>query len=493
MSGSRLGYLMKMLDISGKELSQALKIDTTTISKWRNDQRRLTYHSRYTRDLARYFLKKDAESQAAPGRIAGFLKNYIPGLNCDSENQMVDALSLWLTQISAAPPDEANRNAARPIRNGYTAPAAIYTGAAGVEEAIARFLEYTLTFPPGREVLFADYRDIDFAAERVDAGRMARLFIGAAQHGHTVRIIDCATDIFRPYLAVYRWLPMYLSENVEVWRHQDFTRREVRMSTFVLPGEMILNCYAIDSLPGAHHSMLFQDRQTVDFMEASVRGILSNSKKMIETVESADVLSMLRVLDENLKSMQLTFMLNPVPTFRNMPPDLLREILRENAVDGETARVCLEANRQTRAIRDRCRYLQIYDLDALEARVLADTIVDYDLSAICREQIVVSKACFKKHLEFLLGIRNTENYSMVLASFRELDLIAPTVSIIAQDDSLVVAWDAGRYPRRMYCRDLVMVNGFYAYLEQTWKSIPPICKSDAWREKQFRRMIQMLG
>ncbi|MFZ5974107.1 MAG: hypothetical protein ACOYU3_01690 [Bacillota bacterium] len=490
---NRLGYLMEMLDISGKELAQALTVDATTVSKWKNNQRKLTYKSKYTRKIAGYFLNSAMQSKR--GKITALLTAYMPELNIGSEHQLVDALCLWLTEKGTEPPvmvgsTSVNRFAPE---NGYVANVRVYTGYKGIMEALATFWEYTLTLPYGQEILLADYRDINFdEQDPSDIVRMMKFFIDAAEYGHTIKIIDCATDVFRPYVAIFRWLPMYLSENVQVWRYQDFMKRETRMSTFVLPGEIVLSSFAVDTLPGVHHSMIFHDRDTVRFMEDSVRAILANSKKMIETIKAADVLRMLEILDGHLKSRQLTYMLNPVPTFRNMPIRLLREILEENGVEEGIISICLEANRRTRAVRDRCRYIQIYDLDAMEARVHSDFIVDYDLSAICGKRITVPKACYKRHLEYLLGIKSSENYSMTMTSFSALGLLSTTISIIVQDDSLVVAWDPERYPRRMYCMDLQVINGFYTYIEDLWKAIPPICKDDGWKCKQLNRMIQML-
>ena len=490
---SRLGYLMRLLEISGRELANELVIDITNISKWKNNQRKLTYKSKYSRQIAEYFLQSPLQNKRA--KIIELLKLSMPDLNTDSSQQLIEALRIWLTEQESGESDILKLqplNSQNPV-NGYLTQSIIYSGYLGIEEALVEFWKYTLRVPPGQEILLADYRDINFNIEdQARIERIMKLFINAAKYGHTIKIIDCATDEARPYLAIFRWLPMYLSENVEVWSFHDYYKRETRMSTFVLPNEIVLNSLAIDSYPDEHQNMIFQDKATVGFWEKSVRATLKKSQKMIETIRTSDVLNMVEILDRYLKSRQLTYMLNPVPTFRNMSVELLASILRDNQVEEEIMNICLEANRKIRAIRERCQYLQIYDLDAIEAAVHKERLIDYDLSAICGKEILVSKKHLRRHLEHLLNIENTKNYSITLTSFSALGLITTQISMIVQDDSLVVAWNPEKYSRRMYCREIVVVNGFYTYLDDLWKAIPPVCKNKEWTDKQFQRLIQML-
>lgn len=490
---SRLGYLMKRLEVTGKELSTQLSIDMTTISKWKNNQRKLTYKSESTRKIADYLMKNEPRNKQ--GEIAKLLAAYLPGLNTDSEQQTVDALCLWLSDndepVFEQLRPQLQKNDAQ--TDAYMAQVKMFTGRNGVSEAIAEFLTYALQVPPDREILMTDFRDMDFEQDDAEnVHKFMKLFIDAAQYGHTIRIIDCATDVYRSYKAVLRWLPLYLSENVEIWRYPEYFDRETRTTTFVMPGEIALNTAAVLSEPVVKHGMLYADKPTVDFMSQSARSALEKSKRMIETVDTSDTLHMLNILDENLKSRQLTYMLNPMPTYRNMNEALLRRVLKDNDVDDETTRICMETSERTRAIRARCQYRQIYDLDKIEACVNGGAMPDYDLSAICKKPVQIGREHLKAYLQYLKSISNTDGYSITLTPFSQLELLSADVSFIVQDDSLVVAWDAQQFSRRMHCRELVLVSGFYRYMEDMWKVIPPLCKSEEWRNKQFDRMIGML-
>jgi len=55
---SNFGYLMDLLNISAKELSQVIHIDQTSISRWRTGVRKLSVDAPYFEEIVRYLLEK---------------------------------------------------------------------------------------------------------------------------------------------------------------------------------------------------------------------------------------------------------------------------------------------------------------------------------------------------------------------------------------------------------------------------------------------------
>ena len=94
------------------------------------------------------------------------------------------------------------------------------------------------------------------------------------------------------------------------------------------------------------------------------------------------ILPFLDVIDLHIKSSRLLYMINRLPTFRNMSTELLCDVLRDNDVTGELFEVCLSAGRKSKLIRERCECRHIYDLDAIESALEKPWIIDYDLSAV---------------------------------------------------------------------------------------------------------------
>lgn len=490
---SRLGYLMKRLELTGKEMSEELSVDTTTISKWKNGQRLLSYRSKYTRMIAEYLL--NCELEAKRSVVRDILSLYMPSLNAGNEEQVTDALSLWLTDYS-----EPEENAAKPraeigVVSGYDTNVSMFTGINGIEQALESFWKSTLKYAPEQDLIIVDFGDIDYEACGCSniMKKSVQLLTDAIKYGHRIKIVDGAADVFTPYLTIFRWMSVYLSENVEVFYRQARDNRDNRYSINLLPGSLALYTMGLEAPFSAHHSILFRDEESVRFLESSAQNTLMKSQKMIETVRIENILDMLAVLDEHLMSKQLTYMLNPTPTFRSMPPELLKKVLEENEVSPDILEICLEANKQTREIRERCDYRQIYNLDAMERDVKLSYCVDYDLSAICSKEIRISRENLLAHMQHLRDTPNTESFTITLMQYDSLTVLPTNISMIVQDDRLVVAWDAKHYKCRMYSRALHLIGGFYNYMEEVWASIPSICKTDQWTEKQFNKLIGMLG
>ena len=72
---------------------------------------------------------------------------------------------------------------------------------------------------------------------------------------------------------------------------------------------------------------------------------------MIHLNPVKDTLYIIKLMDENIRSGVLTCMLNPMPTFLNMPPELVKKILEENGIEGEEAERIVEVNKTRSALR----------------------------------------------------------------------------------------------------------------------------------------------
>jgi hypothetical protein len=490
-SSSRLGYLMNQLEISGKELSDVLSIDITSISKWKNNQRRLAYKSKHTHDLARFLL--NCEMEKKKHIIRDILLVSSPKINTYDEDIMVDALSVWLTG-NLQDYSDSIQQVSMSSAHGYNTGVRIFTGMKGIQEGLETFWKSARSVPPGQEILIVDFGDIDYSS---DASQIkennVRLIRDAISYGHTIKIIDGAADNYKPYLSIFRWMSVYLSEEVELWYRQARDNRDNQYSIYLLPGACALYTMGVDVPVKDHHCILFTDTESLAFFEKSAQASFDKSQKMIEVLRVEDILGTLKVLDLHLVSKQLTYMLNPTPTFRSMSIDLLEKVLEDNKVDPDMRRICLEANTKTREIRERCDYRQIYSLDAMEENAKAPFSVDYDLSSICGKEMIISKENLKRHMEYLQNIPHTDQYTITLANLNSIAVLPTNISMIVQDDRLVVAWDARQYDCRMYSEAITVIGGFYNYMEEVWNSISNICKTEEWTNRQFSKIIRLLA
>lgn len=483
---SRLGYLMEIVKITGKELSKELNIDNTTISKWKNNQRKIKYSSDYPRILAEYFLSNKFIHQRE--RIIDILKEYSPNLEIDNNEQLIEILCLWMT-------DDKYENQLVPINNNeefYRTTIDVYKGIEGWKKASNDFWNYIIKLPEGQNITIGDFGDIDWSMDNETLVKYSiDKMMNCIKNGDKIKIIDRVTAEYKSYIVIFRWLPLYLSENVEIWYFQDNGMREDKKSIYVVPNEIALVGMRVENIENSNLNILHLDKASIEFYERSLNAILSDSRKLINTIAISNFPEKQRILDENLKPVQLTYLLNVLPTFRNMPIGLLETVLLENDVDRELIKHCININKKRHEIRDRCNYRQIYNLDAIEEAIHKNYIVDYDLSVIVGKEVRISNKHFREQLKYIAKETSTDKYIVILTSFSQLNLIMNSVEMIVQDDSIVMAWDSSKYNRRMYCTEITVIGGFFSYMQEMWDRIPLICKNDKWTQKQLNKILEM--
>ncbi len=492
---SKLDYIMKALNIPGKVLAQSLEVDNTTISKWRNNQRRLTYDSRHIRPLAKYLLTSEVEQKRR--LLHGILEIYKPDMNFQSLEQQIDNLCLWLTEEKPGEEQQGVLQSSRLFtpKYGYNTNVSIFLGDRGIDEAIEHFMKYLLKTAPGKTMYLIDYSGINWTNGDESTDRQIRinacmeLFRPVLEYGQRFVIVDCDTDIYRPYRAIFRWMELYLTNGVEVWTHPCLYDEQYHYTSFVVKDEIALQCISNDDFPDKHHGMMYKNAETIDFLTNSALAILKKSKKLIDTVPSQDALSMITIIEQHIKPKNQVYMMNPSLTLQCIDEGLLTAILQENHVDEAILEDCILVNRKFKRLKKRCRYISIYDLDQLERMAARNKYIDDNLTEICKKKIIVSRENWNKLIRAVISSDTNEGSSIFFTSFKYLSYIPANLSILVQDDCFVAAWNVTRYKKRMYCVNPNVISGFYRYIDDIWHMIPRVCKDINWRNKQLMRFL----
>ncbi|MGE4549155.1 MAG: helix-turn-helix domain-containing protein [Intestinibacillus sp.] len=484
MMGERLSWLLRALGISGKELAEAVGVDYSTMSKWRRGRRTLKHGSPYAAAIAAFALNTPAERETHV--LRDMLREAYPQLGAADEKQLQNALGLWLT-VPGLPEGEAARGSG----GVFEVPVETCTGIENMFDAQKRFFDLLRELPPGQVVTVTDFCAVDWS--RVDRTLIEdglRNNIESISGGHTTRIVDQLTETYRPWDLMFQWLPMYLQEGVSSYFYRNPKPFPLRQNLFLIKDHAALIMSSTEAAPGQVITSFYREPEYVRLFGTFVDIVMRDAHPMIETMEVARIDVFLDIIDRHMKSARLLYMINRLPTFRNMPSALLEEVLRENGAEDALYDRCMAAWRKSASTRGRCESRQIYDLDAIERAVRQDWIVDYDLSAVAGRPIRIPRALFIRQLAHLYEHMRDEHYTLVVYPFTRLGMeVLPPCNIIVQDDSLVGAWDAERYARRMYSEDFSIVNGFYAYAESVWAHISPVCKEEAWGKRRIGALL----
>lgn len=481
---TQLGYIMDYLEISGKELSSILNTDITTISKWRNNKRKLLVDS--ANEIAEYILSDQFKMKRA--KIYNLISPYLSNAAEASKQQQIEAICAFLTD------GEVTGIVKQPNANQecYQAYVKVCKGLEkGWFEAWNSFIASVADNPKGQELYLGDFGDI--AWERAECHKhldfITKQLKKLGEDGAKINIIDMVTDTYKPYDIIHRWLTLYLTDNIEVFYLEDNSDSQNKDSLNVIPEKAALIGMSTNRQYSDNLYLYFEDIQSTLFYTAKMKTIMESAKQLIYKIEVKDTLGMIQLLDEYLKENQTTYMLNPRPTFRNMPVELLREVLESNDVSEELIQHCININRKRHEIRLRCKYRQIYDINAIEQALNQDYIVEYELSQITGKEIKITKQQFLKQLSYILEFIANNMYTLALVSVNEVGFEMNNTSMIVQENSIVVAWNSIEFTNMLYSKELTFIGGYYDYIKLTWDNIPLINKNSDWTKNKLMSYI----
>lgn len=484
MTGERLSWLIRTLGTSGKELSERIGIDSSTMSKWRKGKRTLRYDSEYAQRIVAWAI--DSAVERKTGVLSQMLRDWQPSLPLESREQKMDALRLWLT-LTEQPEVQAT-----PEWHSIPTPTEIMLGVEKMMEAQNTMFRILRDLPGEQEMIMMDFGTIDWSScphrlieECVRENRSA-----LEDPQHSMIILDQLTDTYRPRELMFQWMPIYLQPNVQTYFYRNPKPLPLRQNILLIRGKAALLMSSTSNNPAKVLSTFSYDPEYVRLYEDMADALIADSRPMIEVMETRRLIPFLQQIGQRMRSSHLLYMINQLPTFRNMPPELLDEILQYNQVDGALYEECMAAGQQSTATRTRCESRQLYNLDAIEEALEQEYIIDYDLSAVVGREIRVTREHLKKQLRFLREHLRAMHYSLTIYPFSRLEVhTSPPCNLIVQDDSMAAAWDAGQYTRRMYSEEMSIISGFYQYADSLWEQISPACHAEAWCQRRIDALL----
>ena len=229
--GEKLKWLMQALNISGVELSDFLGVDYAIVSKWRTGKRTLKYQSKHSRKVGvpifwRLRLSSDGHI------VRDMLKKLNPELDENDPAQLEHALTIWLTvpktpeETEAAPPPE---------KSGFFIVNVETT--LGVENMFReqwRFFRSVQEMHPGQTITVIDFSAVNWLSVDISfVEKTVSETLKTIKCGHKLRIIDQITETYRPWDYMFRFIPIYLNENVTAYFYRDPQPSPLRQNIFL--------------------------------------------------------------------------------------------------------------------------------------------------------------------------------------------------------------------------------------------------------------------
>lgn len=484
MTGERLNWLIRTLGTSGKDLAAEIEVDVSTVSKWRKNKRILKYDSVYAGRIAAWAVRCEREQHT--GILRRTLQEWDKTRELNTAEQMEEALRLWLT-LPDCPASETKTDCAPSAGDsdcGFGLDSAFH--------AQNRLFQLIRDLPEHQEIIMIDLGAVNWSAcsRSMVSETLEHNLHALSDRQHSMTIIDRMSDTYQPREIMFQWMPVYLQPNVQMFFYRDPKPFPLRQNILLIRGHAVLTTTGTSADPSSLISSLHTEPEYIRLYESVADSLIADSRPMLQTMDIRSLTPFLQRIGQHMRSSHLLYMLNECPTFRNMPPELLDEILRDNGVSGDLYQECMSAGLQSTATRTRCESRQLYNLDAIEEAMEQEYLVDYDLSAITGKEIRIRRDQFKKQLLFIRDHLRALHYTLAIYPFSRLNRSsAPPCNMIVQDDSVAAAWDARLYSRRMYSEEMSIVTGFYQYADSLWEQIPHACREESWCRRRIDALL----
>ena len=199
MFSEKLNYLMMITSTTNTELADALIVDQSVISRFKLGKREPAKDSNYFINIARFFSHKIIKLNIQY-KLSSFM-------NTSDEKTLTHSIYEWLKN------NENHNNNNMFFDSAYNT--TYYYGNKGKQEAVILFLENLENKIDETLYLYSD-ENLNWMLDKTFSEKWSRLLTSVLKNGNKIkRIHYLSRDYSELVNAVFKWLPLYLTGNIE--------------------------------------------------------------------------------------------------------------------------------------------------------------------------------------------------------------------------------------------------------------------------------------
>ncbi len=197
MFSEKLNYLMMITSTTNTELANALSIDQSVISRFKLGKREPGKNSDYFTNIAKFFSHKIFKLNMQY-KFSSFM-------NAGNENKLTNSIYEWLKN------NKNNNNMFfNPVYN-----TAYFYGNKGKQDAVILFLENLENKFNETLYLYSD-ENMNWMLDEPFSKKWSSLLTSVLKNGNKIKIIHSLSRDYSELInAVFKWLPLYLTGNIE--------------------------------------------------------------------------------------------------------------------------------------------------------------------------------------------------------------------------------------------------------------------------------------
>ncbi len=299
-----LNAVMDMTGTSNSNLSRALHIDPSAVSRYRSGYKIPDKDPELTKRLSDYLFEKikSADKLDELSSMMGLYdehadrKKFYKWL-CNYEDRTLlymRSLEQFLGAFEAIPGGKSDQlltmQEAVP-KEILDDDSVIYVGQSGLQAAVLRFLGQAIKSGAKEFLLYSDQR-MDWMSSSEDFRlRWASLMYECVRHGIHIRIIhNINRGLDEMNQAIISWLPLYMTGMIEPYYCQKTDQGNFAHTIFLCPGKMCISSFCTRGAEEDAVICYMQDKRVLDSNYCSFNTLLQKSKILMKVMsyESED-------------------------------------------------------------------------------------------------------------------------------------------------------------------------------------------------------------
>jgi hypothetical protein len=397
---SHFDMLLNAFGISGKELAELLHIDSSLVSKWKNNKRNMKSNSPHLINIVQHFMSLDS--------ISGYktIKSLLGNGSDSSVNSQAElslALKRWLMSNATESSEAALlQDFIQATKKGKEHTYLQFQGNEGKRQAILTMLKIATSFEPAQEIWCCMYGSQEWFVENEDfiqEWRATNLeFLNAGNTIHVIHPLDRQYKVLAYSLMM--WLPLYLTGRVYPYYAAEQIS-DVKMSIFLVKDKLLAFGFSSSAISSASSTLVLTNPAVLNETFINIKQLFDTSSPLFAPYLLKDCENYAKFLSKMVNINEQQYVIMRFPFVNDLGIEEIEQILDDNGIPAEKKKYTLSAVSALKTDSKKSdgnyfRYLILQN--QLKELLTHDKIMIDTLSFFCGQPVCISNDAFRSLL-----------------------------------------------------------------------------------------------
>ncbi len=496
---SRFNMLLDAFRVSGKELAEILHIDSSLVSKWKNNKRNLKHNSSYLNSIVEYFVSIDSISGYST--IRSLLERDYNKIDYNSPAELSVALRHWLlcssqmTSGDAAIFDFMHKN-----KKGREHSYLVFYGNEGRREAVQSMMEIANTLPPGQEMWsYSQDSPLWFTTNEAFTKSWSRLNLEYLKKGNQIHVVHPVDRQYKALaISLFKWLPLHMTGKTNPFYVPHYWESDIKLTMYLLKDHLLLLGASVESVSSEITTYAFTDPHILKEAFNILQSFFQTATPLFDKYR----LSSNKQFSDDLTGMananEEQYIFTNFPFVNVLAPEEINEILKANNVSAETTQACLNACHilNQDSLENGGHFFRYLLLPSQLQQLLRKKNIPLDtLSFFSGKVLHIPNKAFRALLTKLLEkLQTGVHFEIALVDDSLVSNMIGLNMFVKRNTSACIfsLQEDDIEPLILMTRESVVVTSLFLCCDQIWRSILPSKRTHEYVVEKIRTMLEIV-